>query len=103
MTTVLRRIDPASLAKVYAVVTGALMLVFALPAGCFLSLAGGLGGEMGMGAGAGLFLVVLYPIFGVIFGFIAGFLYAWVYNLVADRIGGVEIELDDYGMESSIL
>ena len=97
MTTVLRRIEPVSLAKIYAVVTGVLMLVFALPVGCGLAVFGGaVGGEFGgPGVGAGLFLIVLYPVFGVVFGFIAGWLYGFVYNLVADRIGGVEIELDE--------
>ena len=96
MVTVLRRIEPVSLAKIYAVVTGALMLVFALPAGCVMLIAGGAAGESaGFGAGLGLAVVLLYPIFGVVFGFIAGWLYGFVYNLVADRIGGVEIELDE--------
>ena len=99
MTTVLRRVDPTSLAKIYAAVTGALALLFALPAGCAMSMMGGIADEAGFGAGMGLFIIVLYPVFGVIFGFIIGWLYAFVYNLVADRIGGVEIELDDYGAE----
>ena len=103
MVTTLRRVDPVSLAKVYAVVTGALMLVFALPAGCILAIAGGASDELGgLGAGIGLFMVVLYPLFGVVFGFIAGWLYAFIYNLVADRIGGVELEFDDYS-ETDIL
>ena len=95
MTTVLRRIEPVSLAKIYAVVTGALLLVFALPAGCFFLVAGGAGGLGGAEAGVGLAVVLLYPVFGVVGGFVAGWLYGAVYNLVADRIGGVEIELDD--------
>ncbi|MEM1116088.1 MAG: hypothetical protein AAF845_08355 [Bacteroidota bacterium] len=102
MTTILRRIEPVSLAKVYAVVTGSLMLVFALPAGCGLALFGSMSGEMGgvgagFGAGIGLVVALLYPIFGAVFGFIAGWLYGFVYNLVADRVGGVELELDTLG------
>lgn len=98
MTTVLRRVDPVSLAKVYAVVTGALLLVFALPAGCAVALFGSASDELGgIGAGVGLFLIVLYPILGAVFGFIVGWLYAVVYNVVADRVGGVELEFEDYG------
>ena len=97
MTTVLRRVEPVSLAKIYAVITGALMLVFALPAGCVLLVAGGAAGDEfgGFGAGLGLVVMLLYPVFGVVFGFIVGWLYGFIYNLVADRIGGVEIELDE--------
>ncbi|WP_412068403.1 hypothetical protein [Rubrivirga sp. IMCC43871] len=95
MRTTLRRIDPGSLAKVYAAVYGAIALLFALPIGCAFSVIGS-SGEMGaLGAGIGLVAIIAYPVAGVIGGFIAGFLTAFVYNLVADRIGGVEIELDD--------
>ena len=98
MLTVVRRIEPTSLAKIYAAVTGALALVFALPAGCVLSIVGGTNDELGgLGAGLGLFVIVLYPIVGVVMGFVLGWLYAFVYNLVADRVGGVEVELDDFG------
>ena len=94
---ILRRIDPMSLAKVYAVVVAVMMLVFALPAGCMMSMVGSLTGEGAgaFGAGMGFFLLILYPLFGLILGFISGFLVAWVYNLVAERIGGVELEFDE--------
>ena len=95
---ILRRIDPLSAAKMYAVISAVLMFVFAIPAGCLGAMVGSLGSEYGdtggLGAGLGFFLLVLYPIMGLIFGFIGGFLMAWVYNLVADRIGGVELEFD---------
>lgn len=99
MVTTLRRIEPMSLAKIYAVITGALMLLFALPAGCLMAVAGSVSNEMGgMGAGLGLMVALLYPILGVVMGFIMGWLYAFIYNLVADRVGGVELEFDeDFG------
>ena len=46
MTTVLRRIEPGSLAKVYAAVYGSIALLFALPIGCAFSVMGS-SGEMG--------------------------------------------------------
>lgn len=97
MVTTLRRVEPMSLAKIYAVITGALMLLFALPAGCFMAVAGGMSDELGggMGAGLGIFIAILYPIMGVVMGFIIGWLYAFIYNLVADRVGGVELEFDE--------
>lgn len=97
MTTTLRRIEPVSLAKIYAVVTGALLLAVAIPAGCGLAVFGSAIGESsGMGIGLiGLLVVFLYPIIGAVMGFVAGFLYAAVYNIVADRMGGVELEFDE--------
>ncbi len=95
---ILRRIDPLSAAKVYAVVLAVMMFVFALPAGCMMSMVGSITGEVGagaFGAGMGFFLLILYPLFGLILGFISGFLMAWIYNLVAERIGGVELEFDE--------
>lgn len=96
---ILRRIEPMSLAKIYAVVSAVLMFAFSLPAACVMSMVGTMGSEYGgtgeFGAGLGLFVVILYPLFGLIFGFIGGFLWAWIYNLVADRIGGVELEFDE--------
>ena len=98
MTTILRRIEPVSLAKVYAVVTGALMLLFALPAGCVLALVGSTSDELGgFGAGFGVIVIVLYPVFGAVMGFVIGWLYGVIYNLVADRVGGVELEFDNLG------
>ncbi|GAB5536017.1 MAG: hypothetical protein Rubg2KO_22660 [Rubricoccaceae bacterium] len=103
MVTTVRRIEPVSLAKIYAVVTGAIMLVFAVPAGCVLAIVGGTSNEFGaMGAGVGIMMMILYPIMGVVMGFVMGWIYGFVYNLVADRIGGVEIELDGL-MEPDIL
>lgn len=97
---ILRRIDPMSLAKVQAVVYGILLFALAVPSACFGAMVGSLGSEYGgdaFGAGFGLALIIVYPILGVIFGFIGGLLTAWIYNLVADRIGGVQLEFDqDY-------
>lgn len=97
MTTTLRRIEPISLAKIYAVVTGALLLAIAVPAGCGVAVFGGaMGDASGVGVGLiGLMVALLYPVIGAGMGFVAGFLYAAVYNLVADRMGGVELEFDE--------
>ena len=98
MVTV-RRIDPVSLAKTYAAVSGVLSLCVALPVGCAFSVIGAAADGGALGAGFGLFALVVYPVMGVVFGFIGGFLFAVVYNLVADRVGGIELELDGYGLD----
>ena len=96
MVTTLRRIEPMSLAKIYAVITGSIMLLVAVPAGCGLAIAGGAVDELGeFGAGVGLVFALLYPVVGAVMGFVAGYLYAAIYNIVSDRFGGVELEFDE--------
>ncbi len=40
---------------------------------------------------AGLSAIVLFPIAGAIFGFLWGVILAFLYNIVASRIGGIEV------------
>jgi hypothetical protein len=40
-----------------------------------------------------LFLAILAPVFYGVMGFVFGALTAWAYNLVAQRIGGIRLEL----------
>ena len=100
MRTVLRRVEPVSLGKIF----GAIYAVIGIIAGLFLALFGGIiatatGGD---GAGFGFLSIILFPIFYGIAGFLGGLITGFVYNLVADRVGGVEMEFDDWG-EADIL
>jgi len=40
-----------------------------------------------------LFLAILAPVIYGAMGFVIGALTAWIYNLVARRIGGIQLEL----------
>ena len=94
---VLNRVEPISYAKVY----GALMalLVFVI---CLLSviiilpIASMFGGEAAsVGIAASIGLVVVVPIvYGIIF-FLVGLLMAVLYNVIAGRIGGIEMEFEE--------
>ncbi len=100
---ILRRIDPLSFAKVYGVVAAAVAFVFSLPAGCVMTMVGSLSDELGgtgFGSSLGLFMIILYPLLGLVAGFIGGFIMAWVYNLVAGRIGGVELEFEEDDLDN---
>lgn len=52
------------------------------------------GGPGMMGAGVGLFAIVIFPIIYFVIGFIFGIIFAALYNLVAKWTGGVEMTLD---------
>lgn len=89
----LTRLDPMSVAKMYAAVSLALGLVIGVPWALFA-------GAMGFGLGAGsaevgimMLMAIGFPIAYAIAGFIGGALLAGVYNLLAGWIGGIEIEL----------
>ncbi len=42
---------------------------------------------------AGLSAIVIFPIAGAILGFLWGVILAFLYNIVAERIGGIEVEV----------
>jgi hypothetical protein len=50
----------------------------------------GVGGVLG-----GVMLAVIAPVFYGTMGFIMGGLAAWIYNKVADRVGGIEVLVED--------
>lgn len=93
---ILRRVGVFSIAKVcgvlYAllgfIVGGCLALASVLGAAFSNSEFGPLTGLL-FGAGAFIFLPILYGFLG----FCATALMAWLYNLVAGMIGGIEVEL----------
>jgi hypothetical protein len=97
---ILRKIGAVSAAKIYGVlgvclglVVGALFSVVSLVSGVF-GMISGRGLDFGMpflGVGA----VVVLPIFYGVGGVLSGLIGAGLYNLVAARIGGLQIELSD--------
>ena len=92
---ILRRIEPLSFAKIAGLLYAVMGFIGGLFMWMFSGVMSGIGGaEMDafaafFGMGALITLPILYGIMGFIFGFIG----AWLYNLVADRIGGIEVDL----------
>jgi len=85
------RINPKSLAKVF----GALYAIMGFIGGLIFALIGivtAASGQMGglFGLVSLLLLPLLYGMMGLVFGYIT----ALLYNLIAKKIGGVEIELE---------
>lgn len=97
MTTI-RRIDVMSAAKMY----GALLAAVGLLIGAFISLFAILGASiaaandeggavLGLLFGAGA--IVVMPIMYGIMGFVGGAIQAFIYNVIAARVGGIQVEL----------
>ena len=80
-----------------AIFQGAMMAAFGLLAALFFmafgSMFAGLSGHTGVGVGAGIFGLILFPIMYGIIGFICGAIGAALYNLIAGIVGGIEIEV----------
>lgn len=90
----LRSVSPQRLARIMAVVSGALMAVISLLAMPMI-----LQTPMPENAANPLpkaffaVLLLLYPVFGALWGWICGQILARIYNFVARRMGGILIDL----------
>jgi hypothetical protein len=74
-------------------------LIWGLIMGIVLALGlGAAAGAMGLGgltsAGASALGVIMMIILGAIMGFIIGAIYAFIYNIIADAMGGIEMDLE---------
>lgn len=106
---VITRVEPMSVAKIFAVLYAVFALLFALPMGCFgammgsaMSDASGAPNPFGALGGFGIASMIMFPLMGAVAGFIGGLIYGFLYNLVAGWVGGIEVEVDSEG-ERSIL
>lgn len=91
-----RKFRVFTVAKVAGVLYAAMGLLF-IPV-AFIVIAGSLtqGGVAGVGGVlGGVLLAVLMPVFYGTMGFIMGGLSAWLYNQVADKVGGIELLVED--------
>lgn len=66
------------------------VLVFVLGAAA----SGVAGTGLGTTASLGALSIIIFPIFYGIILFIFGGLGAWIYNIIAPKVGGIQIELD---------
>jgi hypothetical protein len=89
----IKRIAPQSLGRIVGVTYAILGLIgglfFSLISIATQSQAGSPPMPIFFGVGAVVFLPILYGLVG----FIGGLFVAWLYNIVAERIGGIEIDI----------
>lgn len=93
---VIKKIGVSSAARIYGLTIAAIGAIIGIPYG-LIALAFIGADNTGLPFGSGFFLLIIIgiPIFYGIIGFLIGALFAWVYNLVASKVGGLEIELSD--------
>ena len=102
---VVKRVGPLSLAKITGVVYAAIGLIF----GCLFGLVSLMGSAVSqqppnpvfgvfLGAGAVIFLPLIYG--GL--GFLMSLLMAVLYNFVAGHVGGIELELESTPMSEGL-
>ena len=90
----LKSMGVMSVGKMMAIIQGAIGLIFLrifLIAGVAGALAGK--GQNAIAGGVMLVFAVMIPVFYAGIGFVMGILMALIYNLVASKIGGIELEL----------
>ncbi len=89
----IRKVDPMS----YAKFSGAMGFVLGLFAGLMTALFSSALSQAGVpgAGGAGIAAIIITPIMYGIGGFIGGYVGALVYNMVAERAGGIKVELVD--------
>ncbi len=93
---IVKRIGPMSLAKLSGVLYGIVGLVGGAVVS-LIALAGGFASDSaagtGIGAVVGIAAVVVLPLGYGLLGFLSSLLGAWCYNVLADLVGGVEVDL----------
>lgn len=100
MTKRLKKIEPVQLAKMLGVIYGLMSLVF-VPFFLIFSVIASMVPHMGPGPGPlpimlgiGIGFMIFAPLLYGFIGFITGLIGACVYNLVAQWIGGIEVEVE---------
>ena len=92
----IKRIDPMSAAKVSAtvgIIMGLILAILSFAFSRFVPMQGMMSSMSLSLPTSGIATLVMLPISYAIFGFISGFVWSVIYNFIADKIGGVKIDL----------
>ena len=99
VTMIIRRIAPLSCAKIAGIVYAALGLVFGALVSIFSVLGSAFSAHQArpvppvFGLLFGVGSIIILPIFYGVLGFVSAYAVAWLYNLLASRIGGIELDI----------
>ncbi len=99
----INRVGPLSAAKIAGVTYAALGLLFGALFSLFAVLGGALAGAQqnmdarslppALGAVMGVGAIIVFPIFYGILGFVFALIGAWLYNLIASKVGGIQVDI----------
>ncbi len=99
----IKHIGPLSCAKIAGVTYACLGLIFGALISLFAAIGLAFGGAQPglgersvsplIGAFVGIGAVIFLPIFYGVIGFVFALLGAWLYNVVASKVGGIEIDI----------
>ncbi|HJX56551.1 MAG TPA: DUF3566 domain-containing protein [Methanoregula sp.] len=89
---VVRSVDILSVAKIVALFGIVMGLVWGIFYGLIAASMMGRFAPLWFGAGSGVVVLVVMPIFGAIMGFIMGTIHAFLYNIFAGWVGGIKLE-----------
>lgn len=87
-----KRIGVFQTSLIAAIIYFFLALIIMIPMMLIMGVVGGLSDVPGFAFGGGL--MILMPIMYAVIGFIMTAFMCWLYNVIANRIGGVEIEVE---------
>lgn len=100
---IIKKVGPVSCAKIAGVIYAALGLVTGAMFSLFAVLGLALSGTQGslaqkavsplIGAVMGLGAIIVFPILYGAMGFVFALIGSWLYNLVASKVGGIEIDI----------
>lgn len=95
---VLKRVGVMSVAKIFAVLSAIVGLIEGIVLAGLGSMMGDMlsGTPVGMLGMSGMFgytAIIMFPVGGAILGFVGGAIIALLYNIVAGKIGGIEMDL----------
>jgi hypothetical protein len=86
----IKRVGPKSLGRVFALTYAILGFIGGLFFFVTTLFTQTQGGALAFGIGA----VIAFPVLYGVMGFVGGAVFAWLYNVVAKRVGGIEIETE---------
>lgn len=90
---IIKKFDVMSLAKIQGVLMALMGIIIGLFYAIFGTVMSVFAGAGGL-AGFGILSIIIFPILYGVIGFVGGALSAFIYNFVADKIGGIEMELE---------
>ena len=95
----IKKIGVYQTAKVVAIIYFFVLAIIAFPFGIIVYISE-IFGESGLTGGFDLLFAFLMPFVYGIIGFFGTAIVCWIYNLVTGSTGGIEIDLEQLGIES---